>query len=150
MLETSSIQIEHSAGCRGGHEYSRGALRMKAAKEEAHGRRIADACSDLVAGDHGGDHVLAARLALLFREGERDRRRKRAGMNDGFLVNVVQLERMASGSIDKRSQGDRSLVTHTEERGDWLPTLVNGEFRDLSCPGQSSAKKAAAEAVQDA
>ena len=57
VLELIRVQIQHARRSSRRGKHAGGALRMKAAKKQTHGRGIAYARADFVARDHRGDHI---------------------------------------------------------------------------------------------
>jgi len=147
VLETRRVQRQHTRCRRRRGEGAGCALRMKAAKEEAHRSRVTHARADFVTRYHRGDHVANAGAARL-RECEGDRRRERTHVNDGFLVNVVQLEGMAARSIHECCERHRCLVAHADEGGCGPRAFRQGEIGELLRPRQRCTEKRAADAVE--
>ena len=145
------VQIEHARRGRRRGEHARRALRMKAAEEEAHGGRIADARPDFVAGRHGGDELAALRAAP-----PPPRRRappvSRASPCGGSTPCGCRRARRRARPC--RSRARRATRTSCRPcRSGWPRDRApspSASSRHLARPRQRRAEQAAAEAVEHA
>src|SRR5258706_4733040 len=148
MLKPFGIELDRAPGGGSGDERAGRALRMKAAEEKALRRGAADAMPDFVACRHCGNDVAPVYSALLFGIAECDRSRDRACVNNRFLVDIVELERVPGSAIHQGSQRYRALLAYAHERSDGPRTFCLREVGNFERPRQRGAKQTAADRVE--
>src|SRR5271155_1327104 len=77
----------------------------------------ADARSDLVAGDRGGEKIAAGEFGMTFRDRDQRRQRHRADMEDGGTVDVIELETLHLRAVEQRGMRRGEFTVGAPNRG---------------------------------
>ena len=150
MLHVIGVEIQHSARGSRSDKDARAALRVKAAKKQTHGGGITYPRTDLVTRGHGGEQRASRCAARHFTKIDDDWRGDRPGVQDRFLMDIVEFESVPGCRVDQNSARDRGLATRTENGSHRSRALLFDHRLHTLSPRQRGAEKAAAGTVEKA
>ncbi len=94
-----------------------GRARMPALPDMLLAHALADARTDLVAGDSGRQEVAAGKLGMAFGHRNQGRQRDGADMQNALAMDVVEFEALNLRPVDQRRMGRRQALAGPPDRG---------------------------------
>jgi hypothetical protein len=88
---------------------------VKAALVELAGNDAAYAAGDFVAECDGRDEILSSERAQYFRERQRGRNSGTAHVDYGFVMRVIELQRLGERAVGEGGSGDTHAIAGSEE-----------------------------------
>src|SRR5712691_9693953 len=142
-------EAQAARGAGGGGVDAEGGAGMPALADMLLPHAFADAGTDLVAGDDGGEKLLAAESGVALRHRDQRRQRDGAHMQHPLAVDVVELEAVHLRAVDQRGVRGGELEPRAPDRG--RARCIERPERPLqdSAPFEIGAIDRAAERVED-
>src|SRR3977135_3455043 len=114
-LRAGEPQTARRAGRR--REDADGRARMPALPDMLLAHALADARTDLIAGNGGRQELTARQLGMAFGHRDQGRQRDGADMQDALTMDVVELEALHLRPIDQRRMRRRQALAGAPDRG---------------------------------